>query len=84
MKHLDNFYRVFIALYLLSKFFPSNSSYIEAKATEVLKLDNTILYVLKMIKKQHQRTDIERAFNKVTTTIDFQHTSKCVKLITTI
>ena len=43
--------------------------------TEFIKLDNTILYVIK-IKNQHQRADIERIFDEVTKTIDFQHITK--------
>ena len=43
-------------------------------ATEFLKLDNTTLYVLiKKIKNQHQPADIERIFDEVIKTIDFQH-----------
>ena len=45
-------------------------------ATEFIKLDNTILHVIKKIKKQHQRADIERIFDEVTKTIDFQDTTK--------
>ena len=46
-------------------------------ATEFLKLDNTTLYVLmKKIKNQHQPADIERIFDEVTKTIDFQHITK--------
>ena len=40
-------------------------------ATEFIKLDNTILCVIKKIKNQHQRPDIERLFDEVTKTIDF-------------
>ena len=36
-------------------------------ATEFIKLDNSILYVIKKIKKQHQRADIEHIF-------DIEHT----------
>ena len=42
-------------------------------ATEFIKLDKTILYVIKMIKNQHQRTDIKRIFDYVTKTTDVQH-----------
>ena len=45
-------------------------------ATEFIKLDNTILYVIKKIKNQHQRADIESIFDEVTKTIDFQHITK--------
>ena len=45
-------------------------------ATKFTKLDNTILYVIKKIKNQHQRADIELIFDEVTKTIDFQHTTK--------
>ena len=45
-------------------------------ATEFIKLDNTILYIIKKTKKQHEGADIERIFDKVTTTIDFQHITK--------
>ena len=46
-------------------------------ATEFLKLDNTTLYVLmRKIKNQHQPADIERIFDEVTKTIDFQHITK--------
>ena len=45
-------------------------------ATEFIKLDNTILYVIKKIKSQHQRVDIERIFDEVPKTIDFQHITK--------
>ena len=45
-------------------------------ATEFIKLDNTILYVIKKIKNQHQRPDIERIFDEVTKNIDFQHITK--------
>ena len=66
----------FITLYLLSKLFSGNSRHIETMATEFIKLDNTILYVIKKIKNQHQRADIERIFDEVTKTIDFQHITK--------
>ena len=39
-------------------------------------MDNTISYVIKKIKNQHQRADIERIFDEVTKTIDFQHVTK--------
>ena len=39
-------------------------------------MDNTILYVIKKIKNQHQRADIESIFDEVTKTIDFQHITK--------
>ena len=42
-------------------------------ATEFIKLDNTILYVIKKIKNQHQRADIKRIFDEVTKMINFQH-----------
>ena len=45
-------------------------------ATELVNLDNNILYAIKKIKKQHQRADIERIFGEVTKTIDFQDLSK--------
>ena len=45
-------------------------------ATEFIKLDKTILYVIKMIKNQHQRTDIKRIFDYVTKTTDVQHITK--------
>ena len=45
-------------------------------ATEFIKLDNAILYVIKKIKNQHQRNNIERIFDEVTKTIDFQHITK--------
>ena len=45
-------------------------------ATEFIKLDNTILCVIKKIKNQHQRPDIERIFDEVTKNIDFQHITK--------
>ena len=45
-------------------------------AAEFIKLDNTILYVIKKIKNQHQQVDIERIFDEVTKTIDFQHITK--------
>ena len=45
-------------------------------ATEFIRLDNTILYVMKKIKNQHQRAVIERIFDEVTKTIDFQHITK--------
>ena len=45
-------------------------------ATEFIKLDITILYVIKKLKNQHQRADIECIFDEVTKTIDFQHTTK--------
>ena len=45
-------------------------------ATEFIKLDNIILYVIKKIKNQHQRADIESIFDEVTKTIDFQHITK--------
>ena len=44
--------------------------------TGFVKLDNTILHVIKTTKNQHQRADIERIFDKVTKTIDFQHITK--------
>ena len=49
--------------------------------TEFIKLYTTILYVIKNIKNQHQRAfgasnDIERIFDEVTKTIDFQHITK--------
>ena len=44
--------------------------------TEFIKLDNTILYVIKKIKNQHQRADIEHIFDEATKTIDFQHITK--------
>ena len=40
-------------------------------ATELVNLDNSILYAIKNIKKQHQRADVE-----VTKTIDLQDLSK--------
>ena len=45
-------------------------------ATEFIKLNNAILYVIKKIKNQHQRNNIERIFDEVTKTIDFQHITK--------
>ena len=45
-------------------------------AAEFIKLDNTILYVIKKIKNQHQQADIECIFDEVTKTIDFQHITK--------
>ena len=45
-------------------------------ATELVNLDNNILYAIKKIKKQHQRADIERIFGEVTRTTDFQDLSK--------
>ena len=45
-------------------------------ATELFNLDNSILYSIKKIKKQHQRADIERIFVEVTKTIEFQDLSK--------
>ena len=39
-------------------------------------MDNTISYVIKKTKNQHQRADIERIFDEVTKTIDFQHVTK--------
>ena len=45
-------------------------------ATEFIKLDNATLYVIKKIKNQHQRADIERTFDEVTRIIDFQHITK--------
>ena len=58
-------------LYLLSKLFSGNIWHIETMATKFIKLDNTILYVNKKIKNQHQRADIERIFDEVTKIIDF-------------
>ena len=50
-------------------------------AKKFVKLDNTILYVIKKIKNQHQRADIECIFDEVTKTIDFQHITKnCLKM----
>ena len=48
----------------------------ETMKTELIKLDNTILYVIKRIKNQHQQADIERIFDEVTKTIDFQDITK--------
>ena len=48
----------------------------ETMKTELIKLDNTILYVIKKIKNQHQQADIERIFDEVTKTIDFQRKTK--------
>ena len=48
----------------------------ETMKTELIKLDNTILYVIKKIKNQHQQADIERIFDEVTKTIDFQDITK--------
>ena len=48
----------------------------ETMTTEFIKLDNTILYVIKKIKNQYQQADIERIFDEVTKTIDFQHITK--------
>ena len=62
--------------FLLSKLFSGNIRHIETMATEFIKLDNTILYVIKKIKNQHQRADIERIFEEVTKTIDFQLITK--------
>ena len=45
-------------------------------ATEFIKLDNTILYIIKKIINQHQRADIGRVFDEITTTINFQHITK--------
>ena len=42
----------------------------ETMTTEFIKLDNNILYVIKKIKNQHQRADIERIFDEITKTID--------------
>ena len=39
-------------------------------------MDNTILYVIKKIKNQHQGADIERIFVEVIKTIDFPHITK--------
>ena len=44
--------------------------------TEFIKLDNTILYVIKKMIHQHQQADIELIFDEVTKTIDFQHITK--------
>ena len=66
----------FIALYLLSKLFSGNIRHIETMVTEFIKLDNTILYVIKTMINQHQQADIELIFDEVTKTIDFQHTTK--------
>ena len=44
--------------------------------TEFIKLDNTILYVIKTMINQHQQADIELIFDEVTKTIDFQHITK--------
>ena len=44
--------------------------------TEFIKLDNTILYVIKKMIHQHQQADIELIFDEVTKTIDFQHLTK--------
>ena len=45
-------------------------------ATKFIKLDNTILHVIQKIKNQHRRADIERIFDEVTETIDFQHITR--------
>ena len=45
-------------------------------ATEFIKLDNTVLYVITKIKNQHQRADIKRIFDEVTKMINFQHVTK--------
>ena len=50
--------------------------YLETMTTGFIKFDNTILYVTKKIRKQHQGADIKRIFNEVTKTIDFQHITK--------
>ena len=61
---------------LLSNLFSDDIRHIETMETEFIKLDNTILYVIKKIKNQHQRADIERIFDEVTKTINFQHITK--------
>ena len=43
---------------------------------EFIKSGNTILYVIKKIKNQHQQADRKRIFDEVTKTIDFQHITK--------
>lgn len=45
-------------------------------ATEFIKLYNTILYIIKKIKYQHQGADIKRIFDEVTKMINFQHVTK--------
>ena len=45
-------------------------------ATEFIKLDNTVLYVITKIKNQHQRAGIKRIFDEVTKMINFQHVTK--------
>ena len=52
--------------------FLSNTCYIETIAREFIKLDNTILCIIKKTKK-NQRADIDRIFDEVTKTTDFQH-----------
>ena len=44
--------------------------------TKFIKLDKTILYVIKKIKDQHQRAGINRIFDKFTKILDFQHITK--------
>ena len=61
---------------LLSNLFSDNIRHIETMETEFIKLDSTILYVIKKIKNQHQRADIEHIFDEATKTIDFQHIIK--------
>ena len=61
---------------LLSNLFSDDIRHIETMETEFIKLDNTILYVIKKIKNQHQRADIEHIFDEATKTIDFQHITK--------
>ena len=43
---------------------------------EFIKSGNTILYVIKKIKNQHQQADRERIFDEVTKIKDFQHITK--------
>ena len=45
-------------------------------ATELIDLDNCILYAIKKLKRQHQRADIEHIFSEMTKTIDFEHLTK--------
>ena len=44
---------------LLCNLFSDNVRHIETMEREFIKLDNTILYVIKKVKNQHQRVDIE-------------------------
>ena len=65
-----------MALYLHSKLFSGNIRHIETLAREFIKLNNTILYVIKKLKHQHQQADIERIVSEVIKTINFQDITK--------